>query len=189
MFSLWSNGKSTAQPAPQEALKPAATPPPPALPAPSPPDTALEPQSSMFTTRSMKQLGLFFAGAGFFAASAIIARRAVARKQLAAVPKFYQQSHRSATTAGNEASPLLAIEALNLATLNTVSFFMMITGGAAWALDISSLDDIRRMARRNIGPPGAQTDEALEREIEEWAARVFRRKKAQASDETTQEKR
>ena len=45
------------------------------------------------------------------------------------------------------------------------------------------------MARRNIGPPGAQTDEALEREIEEWAARVFRRKKAQASDETTQEKR
>ena len=92
-------------------------------------------------------------------------------------------------SAGKEASPLLAIEALNLATLNTVSFFTMLTGGAAWAFDISSIDDLRRMARSHIGPPGAQTDDALEREIEEWAAKVLRRKGGKDDEDASQPKR
>lgn len=73
-------------------------------------------------------------------------------------------------------SSLIALEALNLATLNVMGFGIMITGGLAWAFDISSIDDLRRMARRHIGPPGGQTDEEAEREVEEWVAKVLLRK-------------
>ncbi|OAA62433.1 hypothetical protein SPI_03973 [Niveomyces insectorum RCEF 264] len=95
----------------------------------------------------------------------------------------------AAATAAKEEAPhgsLMAVEALNLATLNVVSFFVMLTGGVSWALDLSSLDDVRRRAQFYMrgtpldgsgGPskPG-MSDEEAEREVEEWMARVLARK-------------
>lgn len=92
---------------------------------------------------------------------------------MAAYPKFYSPSHAAAGKQGNPEGSLIALEALNLATLNVVSFGMMMTGGAAWAFDISSVEDLRAMARRSIHGAAGQTDEAAEREFEEWAARVL----------------
>ncbi|KAK6224931.1 hypothetical protein QIS74_03258 [Colletotrichum tabaci] len=132
-----------------------------------------QPTSSLFQSRATKQLGLFFAGAGFFLFSAMITRRSVVRKQLAAFPKFYQPSHYAAGKQGNPEGGMIAFEALNLATLNVFSFAMMMTGGAAWAFDVSSVDDLRDMAQRSIRGSAAQTDEAAEREFEEWAAKVL----------------
>lgn len=134
-----------------------------------------EPRSSVFSERSLKQLGIFFAGAGFLALSTLITRRSVVRKTRATIPKFYNQSNRPVNKMGSDSS-LIALEALNLATLNVMGFGIMTTGGIAWAFDISSIDDLRRMARRHIGPPGGKTDEEAEREIEEWVAKVLLRK-------------
>ena len=43
--------------------------------------------------RSTKQLGLFFAGAGFLVLSTMITRRAVARKMTDSAPRLFQPSH------------------------------------------------------------------------------------------------
>ncbi|OLN96495.1 hypothetical protein CCHL11_00577 [Colletotrichum chlorophyti] len=133
-----------------------------------------QPTSSLFpSSRVTKQLGLFFAGAGFLLFSTMVTRRAVVRKQIAAFPKFYQPSHYQAGKQGNPEGSMIALEALNLATLNVVSFAMMMTGGVSFAFDISSVDDLRAMARRSIHGAAGQTDEAAEREFEEWAAKVL----------------
>lgn len=150
-------------------------------PQPTQTDSPVDP-TSVFSQRSMKQLGIFFAGAGFLALSTVVTRRSVARKQIAAFPKFYQPSNQPAAKAEGADSPLVALEALNLATLNVMSFFLMLGGGAAWSMDISSIDDLRKMVRRHIGPPGGQTDEALEQEVEEWVATVLRRKELRELD-------
>ncbi|CAK7245362.1 MAG: hypothetical protein STHCBS139747_006942 [Sporothrix thermara] len=167
------------------------------------PKTALEatlkPQqrdSSLFGPRSLKQLGLFFVGAGFMALSTTLTRRAIVRRKLAAELKFYSPSGTGMTTltggganaeaaaaaATKEDAPhgsFMAVEALNLATLNVLSFFMMMAGGFSWALDVSSVDDIRALAQRYTREPGvgggAKTDEEAERELEEWVAKILKR--------------
>ncbi len=129
----------------------------------------------------MKQLGLFFAGASFLSLSTLITRRAVVRKRLATIPSFYQPSNRPVTTLGSDSS-LIALEALNLATLNVIGFGIMCTGGLAWAFDMSSIDDLRRRARGRIGPTGGYTDEEAEREVEEWVAKILGRKEQDGQD-------
>ncbi|KAG7139909.1 hypothetical protein HYQ45_003240 [Verticillium longisporum] len=126
-----------------------------------------------FSPRGLKQLGLFFAGASFLVCSTLITKRAVTRKKLAAFPKFYQPSHAAAGKQENPEGSLIALEALNLATLNVFSFGVMTTGGIAWAFDVSSVDDLREKARRTIRGEAGKTDEAAEREFEEWATRVL----------------
>lgn len=133
------------------------------------------PQSSIFSQRSMKQLGLFFAGAGFLTLSTLITRRSIVRKRIATIPSFYQPSNQPVNTMSSDSS-LIALEALNLATLNVLGFGVMCTGGLAWAFDISSIDDLRKKARGHIGPTGGYTDEEAEREVEEWVAKVLGRK-------------
>jgi hypothetical protein len=71
---------------------------------------------------------------------------------------------------------LIALEALNLATLNVFGFGIMLTGGLAWAFDISNVEDLRRRARGHMGETGAATDEEAEREMEEWVAKVLLRR-------------
>ncbi|KAI1348034.1 hypothetical protein F5Y01DRAFT_227107 [Xylaria sp. FL0043] len=147
----------------------------------------LDTRPSVLSQRSLKQLGLFFAGAGFLSLATLITRRSVARKTMATVPKFYTQSNRPVSTLGSDSS-LIALEALNLATLNVLGFAIMMTGGVSWAFDISSIDDLRSMARKHIGPSGGRTDEEAEREVEEWVAKVLLRKEKQqeaAADPTT----
>ncbi|KAI1363326.1 hypothetical protein F5Y08DRAFT_242769 [Xylaria arbuscula] len=141
-----------------------------------------ENRPSVFSQRSLKQLGLFFAGAGFLSLATLITRRSIGRKRIATVPKFYTQSNRPVDKIGSDSS-LIALEALNLATLNVVGFGIMMTGGVSWAFDISSIDDLRRMARRHIGPSGGRTDEEAEREVEEWVAKVLLRKEKQEQAE------
>ncbi|KAI2610456.1 hypothetical protein GGR54DRAFT_376914 [Hypoxylon sp. NC1633] len=161
------------------------------LPEPSPPEQptqslqstipAAEPRPSVLSPRSLNQLSLFFAGAGFLTLSTFITRRAVARKLMTAAPKFYQQSNRPVNKIQSDSS-LIALEALSLATINVMGFGIMAAGGLAWAFDISNIDDLRRKARRHIGPPGGQTDEEAEREVEEWVARVLLKKEQREQD-------
>ena len=132
-----------------------------------------ESQSAYFSQRTRRQLGLFAAGAGFFAISSIITRRALVRRYKATIPKFYQPSN-GANSEVNGA--VEAFEALNIATINVVSVGMMMAGGLLYAFDISSLDDMRRHIHRGIGidgPNGPRTDEESEKEIEQWIASVL----------------
>ncbi|RYP69981.1 hypothetical protein DL771_005772 [Monosporascus sp. 5C6A] len=179
---MWSFGTTmtiakeddSSKSSPQPSAQPAAQPPPEhPIPVASPvtgQDAYTRP--SIFSQRSMKQLGLFVAGAGFLSLSVLATRRAIARKRLATIPKFYHPSNRPVNTTNSDSS-LIALEALNLATLNVMGFGIMCTGGIAWAFDISSLDDLRSMARGHIGPSGSHIDEEAEREVAEWIAKVL----------------
>jgi len=70
-----------------------------------------------------------------------------------------------------------ALDALSLATINTLSVAIMVAGGASWALDISSLEDMRRKARGAIyGGTGVPLDQGADEELEEWIATVLARK-------------
>ncbi len=113
----------------------------------------------------------------------MISRRAVMRHQVAARLKFYQPSHQylGRSISGNglpakepaKKDPLVAVEALNLATLNTLTFALMMGGGVAWAFDISSMEDLRRYTRRSIVTGGGEVDEDAEREVVEWVGKTF----------------
>ncbi|TGJ78538.1 hypothetical protein E0Z10_g10227 [Xylaria hypoxylon] len=137
-----------------------------------------ETRPSILSQRSLRQLGIFFAGAGFLSLATLITRRSIAKKMRATVPRFYTQSNRPVNTIGSDSS-LIALEALNLATLHVVGFAIMMTGGVSWALDLSNIDDLRNRARRHLGPSGARTDEEAEREVEEWVAKILLRSENQ----------
>lgn len=66
-----------------------------------------------------------------------------------------------------------AVEALNIATINVLSVGMMLSGGLIYAFDISSLDDMRRLVRANMGVDGFRTDEDAEKEIEDWVSKTL----------------
>ncbi len=54
---------------------------------------------------------------------------------------------------------------------------MMVVGGLGWALDISGLEDLRRLVRGGLGVDGSGRDESeVEEEWEEWLAGVLKRK-------------
>lgn len=74
---------------------------------------------------------------------------------------------------------MVALEALSLATLNVLSWTMMVAGGALWAFDISSMDDLRRKVRKGMGIEG-RTEQDAEEEIEEWLATVLARRDEKA---------
>ncbi|KAI1092893.1 hypothetical protein F5B19DRAFT_177416 [Rostrohypoxylon terebratum] len=148
-------------------------------------ENAIQPSESrlsVFSQRSLKQLGLFFGGAGFMFLSTLVTRRAVARKYMATAPKFYSPSNRPVNKIQSDNS-LIALEALKLATINVMGFGIMFAGGLSWAFDVSSVDDIRRMARRNYEKQGVPADEEAEREIEEWIAGVLGRKEKREEEE------
>ncbi|KAI1748751.1 hypothetical protein F4782DRAFT_341621 [Xylaria castorea] len=179
---MWSFGTTMTMPKDSESTSKLPSPPPqPTQPDPIPPiqtQTLPETRPSVLSQRPLKQLGLFFAGAGFLSLATLITRRSIARKTKALIPRFYTQSNRPVNTIGSDSS-LIALEALNLATLNVVGFAVMMTGGLSWGLDVSNIDDLRKMARKHIGPPGGITDEEAEREVEEWVAKVLLRKDKQ----------
>jgi hypothetical protein len=129
------------------------------------------------TQRSQRQLGLFAAGATFFLLSTAITRRSIVRRYKATIPKFYQPSNRANN---NVNGAMEALEALNIATINVVSAGMMLAGGALWAFDIATIDDMRRKVRTNLGVNGLRTDQDAEEEIEEWFAEVLKRKEFKA---------
>ncbi|CZR58445.1 uncharacterized protein PAC_08337 [Phialocephala subalpina] len=138
---------------------------------------ASESQSSFFSQRARRQLGLFAAGAGFFAIATAITRRSIVRRYKASIPKFYQPSNRLNYEVNGA---MEAFEALNIATINVFSVGIMMTGGLIWAFDIASLDDMRKKVRTNLGVDPIRTDEDAEQEIEEWFATVLARKEFKA---------
>lgn len=131
----------------------------------------------------MKQLGLFFGGATFFALSVAVSRRAVARHLKASKMEIFAPNTMASGIArpgaGNinakaDKDPMMAAEALTLATLNVVSFATMAAGGTSWALDILSVEDLRRKARRTLyGGNEANLDEEAEKEVAEWVAKTL----------------
>lgn len=88
------------------------------------------------------------------------------------MPLFYQPSH---PHPGNKVNGALeAFEALNIATVNVFSFAIMMTGGVLWALDVSTLEDLRRRVRAGMGVSGDGKN--ADEEMEEWVASVLARK-------------
>ncbi|KAL2140724.1 hypothetical protein VTI28DRAFT_3317 [Corynascus sepedonium] len=154
--------------------------------------------SLYFSARSLRQLSLFLGGAGFFYLSVLVSRRAAARHRLAARLRFYEPNNQ-ATGWGflkdpellrgigpRDKNPAVALEALNLATLNTMAFAVMAAGGVSWALDISNVEDLRAYARRSVARHHGERDKAAEREVAEWLVKTFgleERKKESAAGE------
>ncbi|EAA35011.1 hypothetical protein GE21DRAFT_242 [Neurospora crassa] len=138
------------------------------------------PYPPIFSERSLKQLGLFFGGATFFALSVAVSRRAVARHLKASKMEIFAPNMIAGMARpGNINSkaprdPMVAVEALNLATLNVISFATMAAGGTCWAFDLLSVEDLRRKARRTLyGGTEANLDEEAEREVAEWVAKTL----------------
>lgn len=151
------------------------------------PQSTSEPPSSAFSKRSLRQLGLFFGGAGFFAISSLITRKALVRRYKASIPRFYQQSNRPNLEVNGA---LEAVEALTIATVNVFSVGMMFSGGMLWAFDISSVDDLRRKIRGGLGSDGDGRESRADEEMEEWLATVLARKdekKQRAKDKESRE--
>jgi hypothetical protein len=148
------------------------------------------PESALFSRRSLRQLGMFFGGATLLALSVMVSRRSVIRHTTASQLRFYQQNHWSEQAVGkdkNRKDPTVALEALNLATLNVVSFAIMFTGGLSFAFDISSMEELRAKARKTLfeGTSNTEVDAAAEREVAEWLSKVL---KVQIPDGPTAEK-
>lgn len=145
----------------------------PPAPSPAPPQVS-EPEQETQTPRPLltPNLKLLFGGIGFFLLSTVVTRRALERRHLAAIPPFYTGSmyHRPPVNGALE-----AFEALNIATINVVSLAMIGAGATLYALDINSLEDARRLARRGLGGDGAGTEKEVEelKELEQWVASVL----------------
>lgn len=80
-------------------------------------------------------------------ASTAITRKAVWRRQLRVMPKFYEPN----TNPHEFFSPFSdAIQALNLATMNCGSVGIMAVGGAMWTFDIANLKEAQASLRRRL---------------------------------------
>lgn len=125
---------------------------------------------------------LLLGGIAFFCFSSLVTRRALHRRRLASIPPFYTSSvyHQPRVNGAIE-----AIEALNIATINVVSVSMVFVGGALCALNVNSLDDMRRLIRGGTGADGTgRTETDLEAELEEWIAGVLDRKERRKKGES-----
>ncbi|KAK8151811.1 hypothetical protein IWX90DRAFT_446324 [Phyllosticta citrichinensis] len=145
---------------------------------PQTPDLTSTLTNAFATRRSLRQLGLFCAGATFMTVTQLVTRRARVRRYIACKPKFYQPNTQTYAQANGA---IEAFEALNLATLNVVSVAMMYTGGAMWAMDVSSVEDLRAKVRNRVGTGDTQQSDE---EIEEWIASILARKEMKEAVKT-----
>jgi hypothetical protein len=100
------------------------------------------------SSRSLQQLSVFGFGAICFVASTALTRRAIYRRQLRIPPKFYEPN----TNPHEHFSPLHdALQAINLATMNCLSFGIMAVGGTLWTFDISGLREAQSVLRGRLG--------------------------------------
>lgn len=104
--------------------------------------------------------------------SAWVTRRALIRKRFP-MPTTFTPSN--APVPKPEAG-LDAVQALGLATINTVSVFMAGIGAGFIYFDIADIEDLREKVRRGVGFDvyGGETD--ADQEIEGWIAEVLSRK-------------
>jgi hypothetical protein len=137
---------------------------------PSQPSTQLDQQPTT-KTKDNTGLKLFLGGIAFSAFSVYITRRASIRKRIACIPPFYSSSlyHQPQVNGAME-----AFEALNLATINVLSFGMLTVGGSMYALDVNGIEDMRKIMRGGLeGAAQGKSDEELENEVQEWVASVL----------------
>lgn len=122
--------------------------------------------------RARRQNALFFGGLGFAMLSAWVTRRSLIRKR-PPIPSTFTPSN-AALPKGE--GGLDAIEALGLATMNTVSVFMAAIGAGFIYFDIADIEDLRDKVRRGVGFDvyGGETD--ADKEIEGWVAEILARK-------------
>lgn len=132
-----------------------------------PPDTPL--------MRHLKQAGLCLAGAGFLAASVAVSRRSVVRMKALSYPAFYS-SNRNTRRADKADGGVVAVQALGLATLNVMSFGIMLVGGISWAFDLSSVAELRERTQnhiRNSQAPLTEDEKQLEAEMEKIVDGIY----------------
>lgn len=108
----------------------------------------------------------------------LVTRRSIVRRYKMLQPKYFHPSNRIPEVNG----AFEAFEALNLATINVLSVSMMSAGGMAWALDVSTLEELRQRVRTQVGMnlQGSEEDKDSEKEIEEWFATMLSRKEFKA---------
>ncbi|KAH7405885.1 hypothetical protein DE146DRAFT_649971 [Phaeosphaeria sp. MPI-PUGE-AT-0046c] len=112
----------------------------------TPPDTVFE-GTPITSPRSLRQLSVFFLGGACLLASTAITRKAVWRRQLRVMPKFYEPN----TNPHEYFSPFHdAIQALNMATMNCTSVGIMAVGGVMWTFDIANLKEAQASLRRRL---------------------------------------
>ncbi|KND86263.1 hypothetical protein TOPH_09109 [Tolypocladium ophioglossoides CBS 100239] len=102
------------------------------------------------------------------AASVAVSRRAVIRRRAETIPAFHTSNRMAARFDGTDRVGL-ATAALGLATLNVVSFGVLLTGGIAWAFDLCSVAELRhrtQAALRRPGRPG-RPDPAADKDMED----------------------
>lgn len=159
------------------AVAPPAMAPPPAGEQASPPRAAAAATASYSPfTRKLHQLGLFFAGAAFMAASVAVSRRSVIRRRLETVPAFHTSNRAPARFDGADRVGLAAA-ALGLATLNVASFGVLLTGGIAWGFDLCSVAELRERTQAALRRPGnyRDADPAAEKELEDMMKTLLER--------------
>ncbi|KAF4944876.1 hypothetical protein FGADI_12391 [Fusarium gaditjirri] len=108
--------------------------------------------------RSIRQFGLLLTGAGFLAASVAVSRRSVLRMRRNSFPNFYTSNRHQVKFDSGDRS-LLAVQALGLATLNVMSFGVMLVGGISWAFDLSSIEELRQRTQAVTRRPGMVSPE------------------------------
>ncbi|KAF7544666.1 hypothetical protein G7Z17_g9770 [Cylindrodendrum hubeiense] len=141
----------------------------------SPQDTSPQDKSPVPSwARSFRQFGLLFAGAGFLAASVAISRRSVMRRRLDSLPKFYS-SNRDPIKFDYSDRSGLAAQALGLATLNVMSFGVMLVGGIGWSFDLSSIEELQTRTRAAIRRPGNLVNPEDEAHMEEMMEELMTR--------------
>jgi hypothetical protein len=91
----------------------------------------------------------------------------VVRRQRASFPKFYTSNQPHPQDGNSSEGALLGIHAFGLATLNVVSFAVLLTGGLSWAFDLSSVEDLRIRTRASLQRPGGEVSPEDEKEFEQ----------------------
>ncbi|ATY59997.1 hypothetical protein A9K55_005708 [Cordyceps militaris] len=166
-------------PAPAASSSPASVPAPPQPPPYTAP--AIDTSRTAHLTplqRQAKQLSLLVLGAGFMAASVAVTRRAVVRRQLEAVPRFFHSSYVAAGSVDSAARSSLAAQALGLATLNVAAFGVLLVAGTAWSFDLCSVAELQArtqmvVQRRGAGSGVLAPEE--EREVDNMVASFMER--------------
>lgn len=122
--------------------------------------------------RARRQNALFFGGLGFTMLSMWVTRRSMLRKRPLMPTTFTPSNAPQPKAEGG----LDAIEALGLATMNTVSVFMTAIGAGFIWFDIADIEDLRDRVRKGVGFDvyGGETD--ADKEIEGWVAEILARK-------------
>ncbi|KAK6714154.1 hypothetical protein SNK04_005107 [Fusarium graminearum] len=149
---------------------------------PSSSTTPAHPQSTW--ERSIRQMGLLLTGAGFLAASVAVSRRSVLRMRKDSLPKFYSSNQNPIKVDMGERS-FLAAQALGLATLNVMSFGVMLVGGISWAFDLASIAELRERTQAAVRRPGSvnpEDEKAMEELMEELMGKLGMEKPQKPSD-------